>query len=68
MNDDRFQGEAAEPPVILRCDYCGAAVRLGAWYFIYENKNICTECAKRFAWNEFETLSQRQMAGPKHWL
>ncbi len=68
MTDDRFQGEAAEPLEILRCDYCGGAIRQGSWYYIYEEKNICTECADKFAWHEFESLSIRRLAGPDQWL
>jgi hypothetical protein len=68
MNDDRFMGEAAEPPVILRCDYCGSAIRQGCGYYVYEQKAICDACAKRFAWDEFLTLSQKRFAKPAHWI
>lgn len=68
MNDDRFSDEAAEPPVSLKCDYCGSAIRQGHWYYIYEEKGICSGCAGRFAWSEFEALSKKRLAGPEHWL
>ncbi len=68
MNDDRFCGEAQEPPVIFRCDYCKSAVRHGCGYYVYDQKTICDTCAMRFAWEEFLSMSQRRNAKPTHWL
>ena len=68
MNDDRFKGEALEPPVLFRCDYCGSAIRQACGYYVYEKKAICDECARCFAWEEFLSLSDRRIAKPVHWL
>lgn len=68
MNDDRFHGEAIEPPTMSRCDYCGRAIRHGCGYYLYEEKAICDECSVRFAWHAFLALSKRRLAGPDHWL
>ncbi len=68
MTDDRFAGETAEPPVVLRCDYCGGDIRHGYLYYVYEEKDICLECSGRFAWCEFETLAKKRLAGPEQWL
>lgn len=68
MTDDRFEGEAGEPPIVRRCDYCGGAIRQVIWYYIYEGKDICSGCAGRFAWHEFETLAEKRLAGPDNWL
>lgn len=68
MNDDRFNGEVLEPPMLCRCDDCGSAIRRGCGYYVYEQKAICDACARRFAWDEFLALSKRHTAKPTHWL
>ncbi len=59
MNDDRFYGEAAEPPVVMRCGYCGRPVRDGEDYYIHDGTDICDACVRRYAWTQFLQTARR---------
>lgn len=62
MNDDRFCGEAAEPPVAMRCGYCGRPVRDGEDYYIHDDTDICDTCVRRYAWALFMQTARRRPA------
>ncbi len=68
MDDDRFHGEADEAPAVGQCHDCGGMIRQGCVCYVYDGKFICNECAERFAWHEFESLSKKCVAGPDYWL
>jgi hypothetical protein len=53
MWDERFCGEAAEPPVVMRCGYCGRPIRDGEAYFDHDDINVCDACVRRYAWALF---------------
>ncbi len=57
-------------PSSRRCcfDVTIAAAVCGCGYYLYEQKVICDECARRFAWSEFLVLSERRIAKPANWL
>lgn len=54
INIDRLSGEAGEPPLWGRCDYCGAPVLKGHKYYEHEGLVVCMECARRYAYSVFE--------------
>jgi hypothetical protein len=59
---DRFSGEAAEPPVVMRCGYCGRPVRDGEEYYTHDDINICDMCVRRYAWALFMQTARRRSA------
>lgn len=68
MLDARFAGEAAEPPVLLFCGYCGAGIRHGCGYYLHDALAVCDACASRYAWARFIEQAQRACALPENWL
>ena len=68
MGDARFEGEADEPPVVLRCEYCGGGIRHGCGYFKADTLVLCDTCAKRYAWAQFLEQAERAYAVPEYWL
>ena len=45
--------DAGDAPRWGWCDFCGGPIRLGEEYYEDEGMNICTECARRYAWMHF---------------
>lgn len=68
MPSARFEGEAAQPPILLRCGYCGGAIRHGCAYYEADGLAVCDECAKRYAWARFLEQARRRTATPENWL
>ncbi len=64
----RFEGEAVQPPAVLFCGYCGSPIRHGCSYYVFEEIDICMECAKKFAWLVFLERAQQRYAMPENWL
>jgi len=60
--DDRFQGEALEPPIWGRCSYCGKPIRVGETYRQCGDDVICQYCEKKYAWDLFLEESERRGA------
>lgn len=60
--DDRFSGEALEPPIWGCCDYCGKSIRVGESYRQCGDDAICYRCEKRFAMELFKEQSERRIA------
>ena len=58
--DDRFSGEAIEPPVWGYCSYCGEPIRVGESYRQCGDDAICHHCEKRYAMNLFLEESERR--------
>ncbi|MFA5676276.1 MAG: hypothetical protein WDA65_07090 [Christensenellales bacterium] len=65
---DRFEGEAEQPPAVMFCGCCGGPIRHGCGYYVFEDLDICDICAKRFAWFTFLEQAERRTAMPENWL
>lgn len=64
MRDDRFCGEANEPPVVKRCGYCGRFIRDGEDYYLHDGISVCDACVRRYAWALFMQTARRRVAHP----
>ncbi|MDD5018080.1 MAG: hypothetical protein PHO15_08295 [Eubacteriales bacterium] len=60
--DDRFQGEATEPPIWGCCSYCGNPIHVGETYRQCGDDAICHSCEKKYAWDLFLEESERHSA------
>ena len=59
---DRFSGEAAEPPTVMRCGYCGRPIRAGEDYYLHDGLTVCDACVRRYAWALFMQTARRRPA------
>jgi CRISPR/Cas system-associated protein Cas10 (large subunit of type III CRISPR-Cas system) len=60
--DDRFSGEALEPPIWGYCAYCGKPIRVGESYRLCEDDAICQCCEKKYALLLFQQTYEKQYA------
>jgi len=59
---DRFYGEAPEPPVVMRCGWCGGPICAGEEYYVHDDIDICDACVRRYAWALFMQTAKRRCA------
>ena len=68
MRDARFEGEAAEPPAVMRCEYCGGTILEGCGYYSVDTIVVCDTCSKWYAWAQFLEEAERLYAMPENRL